>query len=665
MERYSGLVQDPQGQPIAGVFVDLSFSRMSWGTEPRTAVTDAQGRWSRLLPVGLAEITPKFVHENYVNTYYDRGNVMPNLESMRDGTAVVTLRPGVRVTGVVRDEAGNPVPDALVYYSLGSWTPSGYGPTADWPIEDMTSMRTGGDGSFALGCIPPGEQKLNVRKLGFAAIEVPIEAAAGMAPLNVVLETGGTIRGRVANQDGEPVPGAGLYSMDANLMGKTDDQGNFVVEHVPRGKAISLSFSAKGYYNSTMQEVVARAEPYELILYRPLVFSGRVIDGTTGRPVTEFEVSPCWQAPQRDKPSWIDTSNPDDVSSPDGQFSKEFDRVGVHFPDTTLFGVRIVAKGYYVGLSPMVRLGDKMEPSTIRLEPGESVSGVVVQPDGRPASGAQVVCTEAGRRLFVRRGQIDLQMMEDGMRYQKTGADGTFDLPGSPEPMGLLALHATGYALFSPGQHVSGGTVTLTPWASISGTVYRGGAPQAGVDISFMLEEATQNDPIRWLQQPSGRDGRFVFSNVPALPLEIGRGLWTTGRPEISHGVHVHPSPGEQVVVEISSGGCTVAGRLEFDLPESLVETFDNWRLLSVVAAPHEEPTTSYVADVEAAGEFHIYDVPPGAYDLTAGLYAPPPEGQRGEWTLVAGGEVVFEVPATAASNELLDLGTIALAPKE
>jgi hypothetical protein len=94
-------------------------------------------------------------------------------------------------------------------------------------------------------------------------------------------------------------------------------------------------------------------------------------------------------------------------------------------------------------------------------------------------------------------------------------------------------------------------------------------------------------------------------------------------------------------------------------VPESLADVFDDWDLLSVVATSRDEQATAYVATVEKDGQFQIHDVPPGEYDLKAGLYAPPPEGKRGEWSLVAGSELVFEVLSTD-----LDLGTVALEPK-
>jgi len=586
----------------------------------------------------------------------------PPLDSLRDGTEVIALHPGVPVAGVIRDGSGKPVPDALVYHALDSRTAGGPLTTA-WPTEDLTSTRTAADGSFALNCIPPGSQELKVRKHGYAPAVFPFEAALGNPPLNITLLGGGLIRGRVLDQDGEPVQGADVRSEGVST--QTDASGTFAIEHVPVGKTTWVSFEAREYYLS-QHEVIARDQPYEFILYRRIVFTGRVVDGATGKPVTEFEARTCHVMDGWDVLHFMTTSPGETFSSPQGEFKIALVQVNVANQDTDRYAIEISANGYYPASGPAIHLGDPIEPLIITLQRGEAVSGTVMQPDGMPAVGAEVVCTLPGNFYILQQGQLGLALLRDPSRYQKTGIDGKFELAGSPEPPGLLVVHQAGFAVFAPAEFANGSTVTLTSWGTISGTVYRGDTPEAGVQVAVLLEGATSSSPMLWMwNEPTGPDGRFELTRVPALPLVIGRYSLSAGRVDVSHAVHIYPGPGEHVVVEISAGGCTVAGQLEYELPESLGAAVDKFDLLRVVAVSRQEPPVTYVADVEAAGEFHIYDVPPGTYDLTAGLYAPPPEGQRGEWDLVAGGEVAFEVPATAASNEVLDLGTIALEPKE
>lgn len=649
--RYGGVVKDTRGQPVPGALVELKYELEDVAVVfLRRAATDAQGRWSRLLPEDLAHLDVTVKHENYLKTACDSKTVVATRRppgNVADNAAVTVLHRGIHVAGVVRDRSGRPVPDALVYHTLDARAPGGR-LTTGWPTEDMTSTRTASDGTFALNCIPPGNQQLNVRQHGYAPAVFPFEAADGNPSLNITLLDGGTIRGRVVNQAGEPVQGAQVRSEGTST--ETDTSGAFVIENVPVTKTW-VQFEASGYYLS-QHEIIARDEPYEFIVYKPITFTGQVIDAVTGKPVTEFEARTCRLMQGQDTLHWLSTSPGETCSSPQGDFKKDLVEVNVQNQDTDQYAIEINAKGYFPASSPPIHLSDPVEPLTIVLIGGETVSGSVLQPDGMPAVGAEVVCTLPGSFYIVQQGQLGLALLRDPSRYQKTGIDGKFELAGSPEPPGLLAVHQTGFALFAPSEFTNGSTVTLTQWATVSGAVYRGDAPEPGAQLAVLPQSATSANPVHWIwYEPTGPDGSFELTRVPALPLIIGRYSLSAGHLDVSHAVPIHPAPGEHVVVQIGGTGGTVTGHIDHDIAPT-----DNLRVLAI---SRQEPPMTYAAKVETNGLFQINDIPPGQYNLTAELYAPP-QNNQGEWPLIATAQRDFEV---TNETQPLDLDEIYLHP--
>ena len=165
-----GWVRDESGQAVAGAEVILHFGQQSDSTarEPQperlgfirdlvAARTDAQGRWKcAIVPAGYHLLSlgvrhPQFVTETVAITADDQGyvNAQPRL-AMKDlwaSEAIIAIRPGFQIAGVVFDDSGRPMAGAKV----STFANTGF------PAESTT---TKSDGRFGFNGIAAGNIEL-------------------------------------------------------------------------------------------------------------------------------------------------------------------------------------------------------------------------------------------------------------------------------------------------------------------------------------------------------------------------------------------------------------------------------------------------------------------------------------------------------------------------
>ncbi len=113
-ERLAGFIQDPEGNPVAGVYLDLVYDVPSGMVSSSVAVSGKDGSWNCLVPAGLGSVRVRTQHTNYVASMMNREKPAPSLARMREGTSVIVMDPGLMVTGVIRGPDGLPLGDALI-----------------------------------------------------------------------------------------------------------------------------------------------------------------------------------------------------------------------------------------------------------------------------------------------------------------------------------------------------------------------------------------------------------------------------------------------------------------------------------------------------------------------------------------------------------------------
>ena len=103
---------------------------------------------------------------------------------------------GLTVTGKVTDEAGKPIVGALVRTKF---------------FNDVRKATTGPDGVYRLvGCEPRADQDRGVRH-GRATDMKELNIEPGMGPVDFPMKPGGTVRIRVLDEQGNPVPKARIF----------------------------------------------------------------------------------------------------------------------------------------------------------------------------------------------------------------------------------------------------------------------------------------------------------------------------------------------------------------------------------------------------------------------------------------------------------------------
>jgi uncharacterized GH25 family protein len=148
----------------------------------------------------------------------------------------VVLSAGISAEGIVVDERGEPVP--------GAWV-------TIWPKKTGSGRKakTDAEGRFTVRSLREGPHGFEVRRKGheveveaegFLTIERPFEMGAEDREIEIVLETGGVIRGEVVTADGKPLEGhLGLRILDGDGEDRseedyTEEDGTFAAR-VPPG----------------------------------------------------------------------------------------------------------------------------------------------------------------------------------------------------------------------------------------------------------------------------------------------------------------------------------------------------------------------------------------------------------------------------------------------
>lgn len=212
----SGRVLTATGAPVSGASVrgvmfegeaDLSgladFS--SWGGE--TAKTDENGRWTMQgLPEDLTELHVRVTHPKFVDS--SDGSVMgyvmlsgQPLESLRDGSSVITLKEGHRLEGRVLDASGHPVAKCRV--TIGDDNFQNGCPVA--VTNEAGIYRFEGLKSEKTSMTFEGPRQ----KPRIIGITLPL---AGGKLDDVSLESPKVLRGRILKKDGSPSIGLRVHA---------------------------------------------------------------------------------------------------------------------------------------------------------------------------------------------------------------------------------------------------------------------------------------------------------------------------------------------------------------------------------------------------------------------------------------------------------------------
>ena len=298
----------------------------------------------------------------------------------------------------------------------------------------------------------------------------------------------------------------------------TDESGRFEISGL-EGEVFQLDVELEDGSDTWRSRVrgVQSREWLEIRLDPSIVASGAVRD-VEGRPIEDFVLT--FESAR---------SGQFDVSSSERRTAEFTSSGGVWEFDGLLPGrwlLQAQSPGFAVGEPTEVEL-PTTEPIQLVLQPAGRVSGTVLDPRGRPISGA-----------FVRPDEPWFEALRRGPRITTTTADdGTFVLDGLESgDVPLIAEHER-YVASEPivvevplGGEVSDLVVELRQGGSLRGRAYtREGEPSAGGQI--MLVHASEVRPITRPLDPEGRfeivriePGSYQAVSFPDLSNELTDG---------------------------------------------------------------------------------------------------------------------------------------------
>lgn len=697
--RIGGWVRDESGSAVLGadILVRIPGAGDSSSREPKAerngfpgnltvAKTDPDGRWFfASLPPELEDFSvevkhPDFCWANFVSSSDERRYVTPPprfaLAEARAEAAVFVLQRGLTFTGSVMDESGAPVPGAKVD-----------------PGSFLSSVETDADGGFSLRNLPPGPRQFTISAQGFAPERLSTEMKPDLSPVTVQLRRGARLKLLAVDQGGSAVAGARIqleeWRGDRNALewgGFTDATGRIEWDSAPYDE-LRVCALKPAFVSSRENRVRAGEEEQVITLRRQVQISGLVIDAGTKQVIPAFKAIPGYGS---DRPNWYRGSV---KQGKNGLYTVDFDEW--HPP----FAVRVEADGYEPAESGPVHL-DEFGAGTCNfelkpLDPRSAVSGVVLLPDGSPASGAEVaLCTldkgmRLGRARFNSRNESQVTDADD---------EGCFWFPPASRAHTVVAVHQSGFARVRLREQRQDLAIQLQPWGRVEGVVHDVRALEARHEV-ILTDDASANfrgsvvlDFEMFSARPNER-GEFVIEQVPPgeFTLYVNPGV---GNP-FTHRTAVDVTPGATVQVQVGGQGRRVVGRFLATTPglisdwakrKSMVslsseprmatppegvsgDALELWRVdywQSPEGRAHLRNTHHIQLQVSSDGTFSCDDVPPGTYNLRAhfAVDADKVAAAQVSWLTVDRRDVVVPPQTEPGPADPLDLGVVQAAPQ-
>ena len=417
-------------------------------------------------------------------------------------------------------------------------------PLAGAVVWDMTEIRiaaiSDGSGQFALQ--GPASHRLEIASgaIGYLKpgnFEFPLNGDGRPGP-TIALDPAAELSGQVVDANGVGVAGAnvsmskklsgGMMRMEIGMMRQTpeavtDEQGRFRITAIDPDLDYDIKATAEGY--APASQAVGDLQPYRTVADVKLTLdAGRAIRGNVvdedGNAIGGVTLTATASSPSNalgggmirmggEEPDAAEGASDDDggfavAGLPSGKFDLSTERSG--FAPHTVPGIDLEG-------------AEDVDVGSITLLPGESLEGLVLDTDGAPIEGAEVMLTEAS--------PMNSLMM--GMPFGEPGqADATAD------PNGWFAVHDLGadkkYTLTAnrPGfvnAQVDGISLPrsepvelrLEPSSRLAGVVLdTSGEPIAGARVNMMRTRTVEGGGMA-LQVAFAEDtttdveGRFAF----------------------------------------------------------------------------------------------------------------------------------------------------------
>jgi protocatechuate 3,4-dioxygenase beta subunit len=605
-----GKVVDQDGNPVAG-------AKVGWNQQDDPAkltlpqnhnfgwietATDENGKWriNRMAADVIFQIYGNAQHSNYVGSAVVYAGRDPAVEKqLRGGTYVFKLGRAVTVTGIVVDGDGTPVPNANIHVGRISETGSRDGKAQD-------------DGTFLINGCQPGEQLVTATAKGFAATTMKADLAENSNPIRITVKPGKTLRIRVMDAFGTPIPNAFVwYDSDSFHDGGPDSpipvQVDFECSTGPQGRVwlanapdtdMKLTASATGFLPA---EITVRPDDQEHIitLANALVVHGVVYDDATGRRIPKFRIVQGWaQVNPLDGTTNFNWSSMDrfwlDFSG--GTYTNTFQEGVIGGQRNPTFVLKFVAAGYAPFVSRIISASEGNVELNVTMKQAKAITVTVYKPDGQPAAMADIGLVYPGARLSLNQGSFESRSQSGGALLH-TDANGTFTLQPDDSVTRVVAASPDGYGEAAPAALAANPTLQMQPWGRLEATTYHQGQPIGGWEYGLSFADIPQGEMTLHFNQfrvTSDSQGKITVEKLPPGQFILTRHSAVTVTPESLGWMDGAKTPfeiraGETTTLNLGTSNYTVTAHLVW--PTGM-QRQPNWKVSGTFHTPVPEITS-------------------------------------------------------------------------
>lgn len=700
-----GRVQDERGQPLAGIevlmtgsnyhgqqspeekrtsgeFSDVGFSH----TPSAVAVTGVDGRWVfNQFPADLDQVSMVFKRPDGAQ---ERLETVSRAE-LKAQTQIVSLKDGYVVRGIVVDELGQPVPNAVVR--------EGYG----WGNRAQTSeVTTDAQGRFERPHRAPRQWIYTATAPGRATASVVAQVGSDLPEVRLVLPPAKPWRLRIVDDQGRPVPDAWVqidnFKTEAQVLdlnARANAEGYVIWTNAPTTQA-SLFVSSRKLDVNRKVEYQAGTSAQELVLSRRMaekvLLTVKAFEIGSSQPVSVRAVL----FEHESRGPFAPLAKPESSA-----FTVEIPRTNFAIGSYPSYRLLFVADGFEtVSTGPFdFFLGDRSLEIAFQRTTGSSTISVQ-QPNGSPAPNVRWWATDATqlRSLLINGpGRYHGDQLVQG----QADARGMIELPPLPTNAVVILAGPSGMLTASVQDLRRADPVKLLPYGTVEGQLLVRGQPRAGVSVALHSRIWSPYDSFHLgYSTITDAEGRFVFRQVPPGEYKLCRFIHSAksslpGRSLTeSYQQPLTVLAGQTIQMTYASSGRLVTGqalavrpevevdwehdvhtlnlKLPADANVKVIEPDDfatqaaftkardeSWATRGTHVIPPGARTYPLVMNVD--GSFQVEDVPPGTYELriqvTKSAVATPPYVNNPGDTL---GSLVQEVVIPDGSGPL-DLGVL------
>jgi len=679
-----GMVVDDAGKPVADagilissvtrqkpkVFTQLDYDRVR---------TDISGHWqSSALPHAISNLVLFLDHPEYkAITYQQPGSTATTtntskaklnfvaVEELLANNSKLVMPRGSLVQGIVLDGTNKPLANAEVHFFENLNSP-----------KTKRVLRTKADGRFSfVATTDTGEAAVAVLANGFAPRYEVFFLEAGAKPMELTLNSGSQIKARIMDNEQKPVSDATVKVEQwhntklLKWQTQTDAEGRFAWDGAPEGP-ITFSVTKTNYFTMRNAMEASRGE-VTLTMRKMSNASGTLVDAETKKPIDEFTLIKGHSYSPGEPIRWNRYSG-SVVKGRNGRYSVRLDD---YYNGQSK--IMIEAPGYLPVISPaFTNAGWYI--NNFELKKGRGITGTIVLASGEPVVNCPVALVDAGNSASIDQTG-EFRSNSGNGDFARTDAQGKFQFPPKAEVQTLMAGHEKGFVQIPSDQLPADGKIALRPWGHIKGVLKVGPKPEPGqMAILHSMYRRYSNDGRNalslYLRAPVDAQGNFEFSKVPPGDRMVGvlHEIRTSNRSSssTSHSVPLAVKESETAEVVVGGTGRTIVGRIAApgtdpseidwrrDLQSMHVRLPDNpenepaimtglnsdaerqkfWQdrnermrlfWLSEKGRALELKQRSYVLDFETNGAFHVYNVPPGTYDVYFRLTDPNDENDN------------------------------------